>query len=172
MGLYESKSFIIATTCHELDKEVLKCAICKDSFVDPKILPKCGHTACVRCLARSLSDNSKLECPECSTDNTSCLPKRGNVYSLPDSMVAVSVMKFIKNKRIDHGCIEEDDAGQTATNESNNVTKSDASIQTSSRRGARSSKYATYRENIDKKVLSPTVRERIAERNKRENYSE
>ena len=51
-------------------KQELKCPICFDYFIEPKILPRCGHVACEGCLKGLLStstDKSRTKkCPECN----------------------------------------------------------------------------------------------------------
>ncbi|ESO92179.1 hypothetical protein LOTGIDRAFT_121225, partial [Lottia gigantea] len=41
------------------------CIICFSSFTTPKVLP-CGHTSCLRCIERYISDKiEKFPCPYC-----------------------------------------------------------------------------------------------------------
>ena len=51
--------------------EAPECPICASVFTDPRNLPSCGHTICLRCIERLARDKypgEEIECPICRTD--------------------------------------------------------------------------------------------------------
>jgi len=56
--------------------EAPECPICACIFIDPKLLPSCGHTICLSCidrLARDKYPGDEVDCPICREDFT--IPK-------------------------------------------------------------------------------------------------
>lgn len=74
--------------------EIIECPICREFFVDPRTLPACLHTFCMRCVAGFGADalpGDELPCPLCRADFA--VPV-GGLALLPtntfvDSLVAV-----------------------------------------------------------------------------------
>ncbi|KAF8321677.1 hypothetical protein DL93DRAFT_2072487 [Clavulina sp. PMI_390] len=48
-------------------ERALRCAVCKDFFDSPVLLPACGHSFCSMCIRDCFLQTSKAECPSCRT---------------------------------------------------------------------------------------------------------
>ncbi|XP_070579391.1 tripartite motif-containing protein 3-like [Ptychodera flava] len=80
----------------EIDEHFLQCPICLERFENPKILPKCGHSACEKCVVEIVAKNlGLLQCPMCRADNTPMIPRNG-VSGLPDNHILKSLKHFVQ----------------------------------------------------------------------------
>ncbi|KAH7709657.1 Tripartite motif-containing protein 56 [Aphelenchoides avenae] len=62
----------------ETKAKASECPVCLDTYVDPRVLPACGHTvchSCVRKLIHAPPNRTTVACPECR--ETSNVPKTG-----------------------------------------------------------------------------------------------
>ncbi len=70
-------------------EELVKCSICFEPLSQPKLLPTCGHSFCLRCLKKVPVVNGVLNCPLCR----SLTPSRGDLSTLPDDRTARAVVE-------------------------------------------------------------------------------
>ena len=78
------------------------CSVCLDIFTDPRVLPKCSHTFCSKCIENVL--NKKKECPECrgSLDYIKNIYKCPIVYSLSGTVELVKELrKELNNRKVE-----------------------------------------------------------------------
>jgi hypothetical protein len=75
--------------------DLTSCTVCKQVASDPRTLPNCLHSFCLKCLEnikRNKHSQGNLECPQCKK---SCAIPDGGLYSLPKSSV-IEQLKEIK----------------------------------------------------------------------------
>uniref|UniRef100_A0A1X7UJ75 Uncharacterized protein n=1 Tax=Amphimedon queenslandica TaxID=400682 RepID=A0A1X7UJ75_AMPQE len=66
----------------------LKCAVCQDTYSDPKVLP-CLHSFCKGCLSKLASISTSIKCPLCRNEHT--LSPKGVDELLPNTQLARKV---------------------------------------------------------------------------------
>jgi RING-type zinc-finger/B-box zinc finger len=75
-------------TANPLKVSNVICPICFDNFnseiLRPLILPKCGHTVCVKCLKHIMKASSIIKCPVCRKTNPTEISKLPVNYALFD----------------------------------------------------------------------------------------
>ena len=85
----------------------LKCAVCKEVFSDPRVLP-CGHTFCGpsegrRCIVGQGSGEGQVTCCLCArvlpVSSVSSLPKNYSFASLCDSVVAAHAGNEVEERK-------------------------------------------------------------------------
>jgi len=106
-------------------KELTKCSICVDTFIDPKVLP-CVHTFCLKCLEscdKAQPPETKLACPLCRCEWT--IPE-GGVACLPTNYFVQKILEIehitaVNSKQIlCESCEKEersDDEGEASVSE-------------------------------------------------------
>lgn len=66
----------------------------------PRVVPRCGHTYCEKCIAARLTIKSNRKvflCPECSAE---VVVRRGVQEDLPKSIAIIDVVKNLKKYSI------------------------------------------------------------------------
>ncbi|XP_066270894.1 E3 ubiquitin-protein ligase TRIM45-like [Branchiostoma lanceolatum] len=83
----------------QISGEFLECAICLESFKDPKILP-CLHTFCKGCLGKFLAKEGdvkgKFPCPTCRTET---VLSEGGVAGLKDNFFVLSLRDTVEAQK-------------------------------------------------------------------------
>ncbi|XP_070555555.1 tripartite motif-containing protein 2-like [Ptychodera flava] len=72
----------------KIGEDFLSCAICREQYKSPKILP-CHHTFCGECLVKLSRNATELVCPTCKT---SCQLSHGRVNELKTSFFISSLL--------------------------------------------------------------------------------
>ena len=69
----------------------LQCAICREMFRDPKMLP-CQHTFCLECLENvsKLGNGKTIDCPLCK--RTHDFPIQDGAEGFPENMLMKSLL--------------------------------------------------------------------------------
>ncbi|XP_066270948.1 E3 ubiquitin-protein ligase TRIM45-like [Branchiostoma lanceolatum] len=83
----------------QISGEFLECAICLESFKDPKILP-CLHTFCKGCLGKFLAKEGdvkgKFPCPTCRTET---VLSEGGLAGLKDNFFVLSLRDTVEAQK-------------------------------------------------------------------------
>ncbi len=99
-------------------EDLTRCAICLDTYDDPRVLPACAHRYCHGCL-QGLATRFTIKCPECRAQSR--IPP-GGIDALP--------CDFIINNLIDHLDENENDGPNPSQHE---VGKKDTETITNSK---------------------------------------
>jgi hypothetical protein len=93
---FSEKMTRVPSSCvWEVLNDLASCAACKQVATDPRTLPNCLHSFCLKCLEnikRNEHSQGNLECPQCKK---SCAIPDGGLRSLPKSFV-IEQLKDIK----------------------------------------------------------------------------
>ena len=91
-----------------MDPEFFLCCICKVEYDQvkrlPKILPACGHTFCLDCLAKMVDDQKQIKCP---LDQDLTVLSVQNIESLPTNISLKQIVDHRSKMREDL-CYEHD----------------------------------------------------------------
>lgn len=77
----------------EFLQELLECSICLEQLTcQSKVLPKCQHTFCTKCLAEIMQTQNELRCPECRLD----YPNIKSLDELPHNILLIRLLEGLK----------------------------------------------------------------------------
>lgn len=77
----------------EFLQELLECSICLEQLTcQSKVLPKCQHTFCTKCLAEIMQTQNELRCPECRLE----YPNIKSLDELPHNILLIRLLEGLK----------------------------------------------------------------------------
>ena len=85
------------------------CSLCSNLYRDPRIMPGCQHTFCLRCLQKLPIEKKnlywKINCPECNSVSKLNGPiEERNADNFKPNIIATNVVKSVKADRDGKGC--------------------------------------------------------------------
>ena len=92
-GKQKEDEMAIRNKSEQFLKDLTECAICLDTYDDPRVLPACAHRYCHGCL-QGLATRFTIKCPECRAQSR--IPP-GGIDALPCDFIIKNLIDHLKN---------------------------------------------------------------------------